>query len=291
MIREVSLPAPAKLNLFLHITGRRPDGYHDLQTVFQFLDHGDTLHARLREDGQLTLAPALPGIAPEDNLVLRAARLLQQHTGTALGADLMLDKVLPQGGGLGGGSSDAASTLLALDLLWQTGLDCNTLADLGRRLGADVPVFVRGFAAWAEGIGEQLQPVDLPEPWYLVLCPDDHIATAAAFGHPELTRNSPPITMRAFLAGAVRNDFEPVVRQLSPAVDAALTWLAQHGVARMTGTGACAFMACTDEAHARHLLAQSPVSGFIARGQNRSPAHVARDRLLRNTSYRGVAKR
>ena len=276
-----SLPAPAKLNLFLHITGRRADGYHTLQTLFQFLDHGDTLHFMRRADQQIVLQGQLPGVNVEDNLIARAARALQAATGCVLGASIELDKRLPMGGGLGGGSSDAATTLLGLNALWQTQLSLSELASIGLKLGADVPVFIHGHAAWAEGVGEQLQSVDIDEPWYVVLTPDAHIATAAAFSHPELTRNSDPITLRAFSAGAARNDFEKVVRQLSPAVDAALQWLAQHGNARMTGTGACVFLACPDAGHAARILAASPVQGFISRGQNVSPAHRALDALFR----------
>jgi len=280
-LEHFSLPAPAKLNLFLHITGRRADGYHTLQTLFQFLDQADTLHFNRRADNRIQLHADLPGVTADDNLIVRAALALQKATSCPIGADIRLDKTLPMGGGLGGGSSDAATTLLGLNALWQTGLSLSQLADIGLKLGADVPVFVRGHAAWAEGVGEQLQPVDIPEPWYVVLTPDAHIATAAAFSHPELTRNSDPITLRAFSAGAARNDFEKVVRQLSPAVDAALQWLAQHGTARMTGTGACLFLACSDADHAAKILAASPVQGFISRGQNVSPAHRALDTLFR----------
>lgn len=280
-LEHFSLPAPAKLNLFLHITGRRADGYHTLQTLFQFLDQADTLHFSRRDDARIQLQADMPGVAADDNLIVRAALALQTATHCHLGVDIRLDKTLPMGGGLGGGSSDAATTLLGLNALWQTGLSLAQLADIGLKLGADVPVFIHGHAAWAEGVGEQLQPVDIPEPWYVVLTPDAHISTAAAFSHPELTRNSDPITLRAFSAGAARNDFEKVVRQLSPAVDAALQWLAQHGAARMTGTGACVFLACSDADHAARILAASPVQGFISRGQNVSPAHRALDTLFR----------
>lgn len=280
-LEQFSLPAPAKLNLFLHITGRRADGYHNLQTLFQFLDQADTLHFCRRDDARIQLQADMPGVASDDNLIVRAALALQKATNCHLGADIRLDKVLPMGGGLGGGSSDAATTLLGLNVLWQTGLSIAQLADIGLKLGADVPVFIHGHAAWAEGVGERLQPADIPEPWYVVLTPDAHISTAAAFSHPELTRNSDPITLRAFSAGEARNDFEKVVRQLSPAVDAALQWLAQHGAARMTGTGACLFLACSDADHAARILAASPVQGFISRGQNVSPAHRALDTLFR----------
>lgn len=281
LLDTLTLPAPAKLNLFLHITGRRADGYHNLQTVFQFLDEADSLHVHRRDDDRITLQPALPGVAEADNLVMRAARLLQAEIGCRQGADIVLDKHLPQGGGLGGGSSDAASTLLALNALWQTGLDEEALATLGLRLGADVPVFVRGRAAWAEGIGEQLQPVAIPEPWYVVLCPAASVSTAAAFAHPELTRDTQPINIRAFLAGAGHNDFEVVVRKLAPAVDEALAWLSQHGTARMTGTGACVFLPCPSREQADAVLAASPVPGFVSRGHNRSLAHIALERWLR----------
>lgn len=280
-LEQFSLPAPAKLNLFLHITGRRADGYHNLQTLFQFLDQADTLHFRRRDDARIQLQADIPGVASDDNLIVRAALALQKAANCHLGADIRLDKVLPMGGGLGGGSSDAATTLLGLNVLWQTGLSIAQLADIGLKLGADVPVFIHGHAAWAEGVGERLQPAYIPEPWYVVLTPDAHISTAAAFSHPELTRNSDPITLRAFSAGEARNDFEKVVRQLSPAVDAALQWLAQHGAARMTGTGACLFLACSDADHAARILAASPVQGFISRGQNVSPAHRALDTLFR----------
>lgn len=276
---ELSLPAPAKLNLFLHITGRRPDGYHLLQTVFQFLDVADTLHFSLRDDRLITLTPALAGVAADDNLVVKAARLLQAETGCTLGANIMLEKRLPMGGGLGGGSSDAATTLLGLNRLWQLGLETRQLATMGLQLGADVPVFVQGHAAWAEGVGEELITVEIAQPWYLVLTPNAHVSTAEVFNHADLTRHTPAITLAAFLGGGLTlslgNDCENVVRQLSSEVNTALVWLAQHGRARMTGTGACCFIACADRASAKALLAQSPIPGFVARGMNRSPAHIA----------------
>lgn len=273
------LPAPAKLNLFLHVLGRRPDGYHNLQTVFQFLDYGDTLHFAPRSDGVIHVSPALEGVPPSSNLITKAAQLLQQHSHCSQGADITLDKRLPMGGGVGGGSSDAATTLLGLNHLWGLGLSLDTLADIGLRLGADVPVFVKGQAAFAEGVGEQLQPVFLPEPYFLVLNPPESINTAKIFCHPELTRHTAPITLAAFLGGGVnlplRNDCEPVVRSLSSKVDATLSWLAQHGAAKMTGTGSCCFLACSSRQQAESLLAQSPVAGFVAKGCNRSPAHQA----------------
>jgi 4-diphosphocytidyl-2-C-methyl-D-erythritol kinase len=278
---EITLPAPAKLNLFLHITGRRADGYHTLQTAFQFIDRADTLHFRLRHDGQLQLTADLDGVLPQDNLIIRAGVALRQLTGCTLGANITLEKRLPMGGGLGGGSSDAASTLLALNTLWETQLTLDELATLGLSLGADVPVFVHGHAAWAEGIGEQLTAIDPDEPWYVVLTPKAHVSTAEAFRHPLLTRHSGAIKLRDLNAGATRNDFEKVIRIMAPAVDEALQWLSQHGVAKMTGTGACVFLSCTSQGQAADILSSSPVNGFICRGQNRSPAHTALDQWLR----------
>jgi 4-diphosphocytidyl-2-C-methyl-D-erythritol kinase len=266
-------PAPAKLNLFLHITGRRPDGYHVLQTVFQFLDFGDELAFRVRPDGAVTLEPDLPGVAPEENLIVRAARLLQQRAGTALGADIRLIKHLPMGGGLGGGSSDAATTLAALNHLWATGLSEESLAALALELGADVPVFLRGRAAWAEGVGERLQPLELSEPWFVVLIPPVSVSTAEVFGAPQLTRNCPPITIRDFLAGAGENVCEPVVRRRYPAVAEALEALGAHGEARLTGTGACIFARFAQRREAETALEALATKwdGFAARGANRSP--------------------
>lgn len=274
---RLTLPAPAKLNLFLLVTGRRPDGYHSLQTLFQFIDLADTLHIEARADGQLTLSPALPGVCEEDNLILRAARLLKQHSGCPMGADITLEKRLPMGGGIGGGSSDAASTLLALNALWGLDLPLDTLAALGLQLGADVPVFVHGHAAWAEGVGEQLTPVDIPEPWYLLAVPPVSVSTAEIFSHGELTRHSSPIKMAAFLGGAARNDCEAVVRKLYPDIDNAMKWLDNFGVAKLTGTGACIFAAFATEAEARAAAMQVPprLQVHVTRGINRSPAHTA----------------
>ncbi len=274
-------PAPAKLNLMLRITGRRADGYHELQTVFQFLDHGDELAFRVREDGVLRRTIALPGVDPEQDLVLRAARLLQAETGSRLGADIALDKRLPMGGGLGGGSSDAATVLQALNQLWGCGMDDQALAGLGLRLGADVPVFVHGRAAWAEGVGERLETVELDEPWYLVIVPDCEVATGEVFSAPELTRNSRPITIRAFIAGDRRNDCLAVVRKRYPAVSQALDWLAEHAEARLTGTGACVFAGFATREAADRVLRLAPPGweAWVARGRNRSPL---RERLERD---------
>ncbi|MDN3555544.1 4-(cytidine 5'-diphospho)-2-C-methyl-D-erythritol kinase [Halomonas maura] len=277
------LPAPAKLNRLLHITGRRADGYHELQTLFQFLDHGDTLSLGRRDDDTLHLSPALAGVTADDNLIVRAARLLREATGTRQGADLHLTKRLPLGGGLGGGSSDAATTLLGLDRLWGLDLSLDTLAELGLALGADVPVFVRGHAAWAEGVGERLTPVTLDMPWFVVVHPGVTVATPAVFRAPELTRDTPPITMaRALQGGAAswRNDCEPTVRTLYPEVARVLDWLQDRAPSMLTGTGACVFASLDREVDADALLAEMPAGwhAFKAHGLNRSPLHDALDR-------------
>lgn len=266
-------PAPAKLNLMLRITGRRPDGYHELQTVFQFIDLADQLSFRIRPDARVRRADALPGVTPAQDLTLRAARLLQQEAGVQQGVDIRLDKHIPMGGGLGGGSSDAATVLVALNRLWGCGMACDDLARLGLALGADVPVFVHGMAAWAEGVGERVEPIQLDEPWYLVIAPACHVSTASVFAAPELTRNSSPITIRAFIAGDRRNDCLEVVRDRYPEVLQALDWLTEFGEAQLTGTGACVFAEFTDEASARAVYAQLPEGwrGWVVRGMNRSP--------------------
>ena len=268
-------PAPAKLNLMLRIVGRRPDGYHLLQTVFQFLDRGDWLWFDLRDDGLIERASEVPGVPAAADLTVRAARLLQQAAGVRRGVTIRIAKRLPLGGGLGGGSSDAATTLVALNHLWRTGLTLVELAELGLTLGADVPVFVHGRAAWAEGVGERLAPVDLAEPWFVVLVPACPVATGAVFNDPDLTRNSPPITITDFAAGLGGNDCEAVVYRRYPEVAAATRWLAQFGQARLTGTGACVFAVFPDGASADRVLAQLPAgcTGFVARGCNRSPLH------------------
>ena len=266
-------PAPAKLNLLLRIVGRRADGYHELQTVFQFLDHQDHLFFSARSDGRIVIRNPLPGVAQEQDLTFRAARLLQVKTHNKQGVTITLDKRLPMGGGLGGGSSDAATTLLALNQIWETRLNMKQLAELGISLGADVPVFIGGQAAWAEGVGDQLLAIDLPEPWYLILTPDCHVSTASVFASPELTRNSPRIKIRDFLEGERNNDCLPVVRKLYPQVAEALDWLDRHAPAQMTGTGACVFAAFPNEAAANDVFSQLPgdLRGFVARGTNRSP--------------------
>lgn len=246
---------------------------HALQTLFQFLDVGDSLYFEPREDGGLSLQGGVAGVAEEDNLVMRAARCLQTETGTRLGARIRLEKRLPAGGGLGGGSSDAATTLVALNRLWRTGLSLNELAGLGLTLGADVPVFVHGKAAWAEGVGEKFTAASPPEPWYLLVVPDCEVSTAAVFSAPELTRDCQPITIRDFLSGQATNVCEAVVRERYPAVDKALNWLGQFAPARMTGTGSCVFAAFENEAQAAEILRKIPAAwqGFVAKGCNRSP--------------------
>ncbi|MGE4534029.1 4-(cytidine 5'-diphospho)-2-C-methyl-D-erythritol kinase [Halomonas sp.] len=280
---RLTLPAPAKLNRMLHITGRRADGYHELQTLFQFLDHGDTLHLAPRDDGKIRLTPGIAGVAPEENLIVRAARHLQAESGCPLGADIHLEKRLPMGGGLGGGSSDAATTLLGLDALWRLGLTLERLAALGLALGADVPVFVHGHAAWAEGIGERLTPVTLDTPWFVVVHPGIEVATPAVFRAPELTRHTPPITMARALQGGAsswRNDCEATVRALYPPVAAALDWLSERAPTMLTGTGACVFARLATEEQADRLLAEigGRWQAFKARGLNRSPLHDVLDR-------------
>jgi len=266
-------PAPAKLNLMLRIVGRRADGYHELQTVFQFIDRNDWLDFRVRADGLISRQTDIPGLAADQDLVVRAARLLQQAADTGLGADIRIDKRLPMGGGLGGGSSNAATVLVALNRLWDCGLETERLGRLGLSLGADVPIFVHGHAAWAEGVGERFEPIDLPEPWYLVLTPRCHVSTAAVFQDPELTRDSTRITIRAFAAGDTRNDCLPVVRNRYPEVAQAIDWLSEFSDARLTGTGACVFAGFESEQRAQQVAGRLPAGfeGFVARGRNRSP--------------------
>ena len=277
MNRSVALRAPAKLNLFLHITARRADGYHQLQTVFQLIDLCDELHITITDEASITLHGGPVDIPPENNLVMRAARLLAAHRGATNGAQIELRKLIPTGGGLGGGSSDAAATLLALNHLWGCGLELPELALLGLQLGADVPVFVYGVSAWAEGIGEQLHAIDLPKRWYLVIRPGCAVNTAAIFADRELTRNTPVMTIAGFLAGSGHNDCEAVVRKRYPEVDRALGWLSRYGTARMSGTGSCLFAAFDNERQAREAAAGVPQEWdwFVARGINHSTVHEA----------------
>lgn len=272
---ELILPAPAKLNLMLHILGRRADGYHELQTLFQFLDHGDQLGFALRADGVIRLHSEIDGVPHDSNLIVRAAHQLQQRSGTRLGADIWLDKRLPLGGGIGGGSSDAATTLLGLAHLWRLDWDADRLAALGLGLGADVPVFVRGHAAFAEGVGEKLTPLELPEPWFLVAVPQVLVSTAEVFSDPELTRDTPPIKVRSLLAGGGRNDCQPVVEKRYPDVRNALILLNKFVPARLTGTGACVFGSFPNRDDADKVARQLPATlpSFVARGANVSMLH------------------
>ena len=266
-------PAPAKLNLFLHVTGRRSDGYHDLQTLFQLIDLADDIHIQLRSDGLIARLTGPDGVPPEADLVVKAARALQAATATPLGANLSVTKRIPMGGGLGGGSSDAATVLVALNQMWKCGLNENDLAAIGVKLGADVPVFVRGRTAWAEGRGEQLTPLELPQTWFALVHPQVHVPTATVFQAPELTRNSPPITMGGFLQSGGRNDFEPVVRARYPQVAQALDWLGDRAPARLTGTGSCIFAPCASLNEAQDIVTRVPAPwrGMVARGMNVSP--------------------
>lgn len=279
---RLTLPAPAKLNLWLHILGRRADGYHELETVFQFLEHADQLSFEVRQDGEIRLHDTLASVAHESNLIVRAARGLQQASGCTLGADIWLDKVLPMGGGIGGGSSDAATTLLALDHLWQLGWGHDRLAELGLTLGADVPVFVRGHAAFAQGVGERLTPVDPAEPWYVVLVPQVSVSTAEIFSHPQLTRDSLPLKMRPVPEGNSRNDCQLVVEHSYPAIREALNDLGKYTEARLTGTGSCVFGSFPSKAEADRVLAllSETQTGFVAKGSNVSMLHRTLQSLL-----------
>jgi len=275
-------PAPAKLNLFLRITGRRADGLHELQTVFRLLDWGDTIHVRTRDDGELRRAGGDTAHLPDgEDLLLRAAQALQAASGSRLGAELRAEKRIPAGGGFGGGSSDAATVLRVLDRLWDTRLGEDRLAELGLQLGADVPVFVRGCNAWAEGVGERLRPIELAPAWYLLVDPEVHVPTRELFQAPELTREAAPATISDFVSGAVLgNAFEPVLRRRQPRVDAALTELSRHGQARLTGTGSGCFVEFGTEAQARAAASGLPAGwrSVVAAGATRSPLLDALER-------------
>lgn len=276
-------PSPAKLNLFLYITGQRADGYHTLQTLFQFLDYGDEIGINLRHDGKIHLLTPVEGVAHEDNLIVRAARLLMKTASATArlpagsGADISIEKRLPMGGGLGGGSSNAATVLVALNHLWQCGLSVDELAAIGLTLGADVPVFVRGHAAFAEGVGEILTPVNPQEKWYLVAHPGVSIPTPVIFNDPDLPRNTPKRSIKTLLKCEFGNDCEVIARKRFREVDAALSWLLEYAPSRLTGTGACVFAEFDTESRARQVLEQAPewLKGFVAKGVNLSPLHRA----------------
>ncbi|MCT6701184.1 4-(cytidine 5'-diphospho)-2-C-methyl-D-erythritol kinase [Rheinheimera sp. 4Y26] len=288
-MQQLRLPAPAKLNLFLHITGRRADGYHLLQTLFQMLDSGDELEFSANQSGEIQLSCNDKSLEGEDNLIYRAAMALKPYAAANAGAEIFLDKKLPMGGGLGGGSSDAATTLHALNKLWQLNLSVAELAVIGLKLGADVPLFVEGYTAFAEGVGEKLTPVNLPEKVFLVVTPACHVSTVAVFTHPDLIRNSKVISKADVLNsfGASngnwlrnsdwRNDCQPLVERLYPIVAITLQWLVEYAPSRMTGTGASLFAEFPDEISARRALANLPANcrGFVARGVNRSPLLTA----------------
>lgn len=274
-------PSPAKLNLFLYITGQRADGYHTLQTLFQFLDYGDTISIETRDDGELHLLTPVDGVENDDNLIVRAARLLMKTASArgqlpaGSGADIRIEKRLPMGGGLGGGSSNAATVLVALNHLWQCALSVDELAEMGLTLGADVPVFVRGHAAFAEGVGEILTPVTPSEKWYLVVHPGVSIPTPTIFKDPQLPRNTPKRSIETLLKCEFSNDCEVIARKRFREVDAALSWLLEYAPSRLTGTGACVFAEFDTESHARQVLEQAPewFNGFVAKGVNLSPLH------------------
>ena len=274
LYQRIECIAPAKLNLFLHVTGQRPDGYHTLQTVFQLLDWGDSMIFERTEEPGVTLAQGVSGIADEDNLIIRAASALNAPE---MGARISIEKRIPQGGGLGGGSSDAASTLLVLNHLWNLNYSIDKLAHIGLQLGADVPVFVRGKSAWAEGIGEVITPIKLPERWYVIVRPKCHVSTAEIFSDPQLTRDTSPITMSAFFAGAIRNDLQHAVEANYPAVRKALNLLEKFSPAMMTGSGACVFTALDNETSARQIAAaiEEQFETIVARGINTSPPIIA----------------
>lgn len=282
---SLQVHSPAKLNLFLHITGRRDDGYHNLQTLFQFIDWCDTISFDTLQQPDILVEPPIAGIDPRQNLIYRAAALLKEHTGCPLGAHIRVTKQLPMGGGLGGGSSNAASTLVALNHLWQTGLTRPQLCQLGLHIGADVPIFIHGRAALAIGVGERFEDVVIPEPWYLIAAPNCHANTAELFQEKQLTRNSKVIRIRDFLDGGGHNDFEPVLRKRFPLIDQCLTLMNSEGQAKVTGSGACLFIECTNKEAAteKQLRLISKMSDFgienqdvkwrVAKGCNRSPLY------------------
>lgn len=282
---KLTLPAPAKINLWLHITGRRSDGYHNLQTLFQLLDWGDQISFEANQSGQIELHDSATGVHSQENLIVRAAQKLRAHAGCVAGCQISLTKQIPMGGGLGGGSSDAATTLLALNALWQCGLSTPQLSEIGAQLGADIPLFVEGYSAFAEGIGEQLTPVNIPRRWYLVVTPDCHVDTGQIFSHPQLTRDSAAIKIRALSTALGRNDCQAVVEQHYPKVANARHWLNSYSPALMTGTGASVFAAFEDKIAAQQVAAIVPKAwrAFVAQGVDESPLHSA----MRNNKLLG----
>ncbi|MBW8191832.1 4-(cytidine 5'-diphospho)-2-C-methyl-D-erythritol kinase [Neiella marina] len=277
MTNTITLPSPAKLNLFLHINGQLPNGYHELQTLFQFIDYGDSLTFSSRADGNIVLTTEMAGVAHDDNLIVRAARLLQQHTDCNQGVTISIDKVLPMGGGIGGGSSNAATVLLACNYIWNTKLPAATLAKLGLQLGADVPVFVHGKATLAEGVGEKFTDMNPPEPWYLVIFPNVHVNTATIFQHPDLPRSTPKLASANILASDLGNDCQKLVSKTYPQVEKALRWLLEYAPSKLTGTGSCVFASfeTQQQAHQTLLDLPEPMTGFVAKGCNTSPLHNA----------------
>ncbi|PCJ14447.1 MAG: 4-(cytidine 5'-diphospho)-2-C-methyl-D-erythritol kinase [Gammaproteobacteria bacterium] len=281
---SLHLPSPAKLNLFLHVLGRRNDGYHNLQTLFQFLDYSDEMVFTATDQPDISLTTVFPGLASQDNLIYKAAVALQQHTDCQQGAVISIEKKLPMGGGLGGGSSNAATTLLGLNKLWKTHCSIEELSKIGVILGADVPVFIQGQSAWAEGIGEQLKPVKVPEPWFLVLTPNCHVDTGEIFRNKHLTRDTSPIRIAAFLTKGGKNDLQDVVCNRYPEVRRALNLLGKFGDAKMTGSGSCVFCSFNSETEAQNVYhqIQHEFNGFIAKGHNFSITHRALEKLNEN---------
>lgn len=273
MFEHNQWPAPAKLNLFLHITGRLDNGYHSLQTNFQFLDYGDSLSFGINESDNVTVSPPVDGVALEENLIYRAAMMLKPYSDNKVGANIHLTKIIPMGAGLGGGSSDAATTLVALNHLWNINLSIEKLAELGLSLGADVPIFVKGFAAFAQGVGEDLTPITLPQPWYLVIWPGVSVCTKEIFNLPQLPRNTPEITLAQLATATLKNDCQEVTKNRHPEVASALDWLIQYAPAKMTGTGSCVFGEFSSRADATVALEKLPknMHGFVAKGVNISP--------------------
>jgi len=281
LTQTFTFPSPAKINLFLHINSQRPDGYHELQTLFQFVDYGDDIHISTTRDNSITLENNIDGVKQEDNLIYKAAKLLQPYNKNQRGVRIAIEKRLPMGGGLGGGSSNAATILVALNKLWQCQLNIDDLAQLGLSLGADVPVFVRGFAAFAEGVGEKLQPAFPEEYWYLITKPNCHISTANVFTSPDLPRNTAKIIGNDFSFDKNHNDCEVMVRKHYPEVAKLLAWLVEYAPSRMTGTGACVFSLFDTEQEARRIESLLPkgIQGFVAKGVNQSPLHAAVDAI------------